>query len=315
MLTFALALSLFACDNASVSPAGPTTTSTPPATTTVPPVFNPGIMFDWNGTRGILVFAGTQAQESDIMILDSTLRGLGWPTPTYHVCSEVARWESTPWADGEEPFSDENLENLRRFLRVTAELGSQVLLDVFCTVRDAPAWMDMNGELYAQTVAEIAKEYEHVAIHIANEAWHGDSWFQNNDGRLRLMRDTLRTAGFQGLIGSDDNASRPGDTRYNRAWRDLGFWPDFHPWRLEATRLPNRADFAEMAERNPFGTVVISEPIAYSTWRDEDCCTADQEIILRNMRQAEAEGLIWIYHSTCGLEWPKLCATFDWIPS
>jgi len=238
---------------------------------------------------------------------------MGWPTPVYHVCSEVARWEGTPWADGPEPFSDENIENLNRFLKTTAELGSHVLLDVFCTVRDAPNWIANNGEQYARTVGEIISKYNHVAVHVANEPWHPSSVFRNTS-LLRTMRDAIRQGGFQGEIGADDNAGRRGDTRYNGDYRALGFWPDFHPWREKDGEdfVPRTADLRDMRDRNPWGRVVISEPIAYSEWRGGGCCTDNRNLVTQYMRETENLDMIWTYHSTDGLEWPT--KSFGWIP-
>lgn len=321
------AIGICACDESVITgpsgggdPPPPTTTSTPPED--IP--FNPGVTFSWDDTRGILVFAATQASEAQIQALDNRLRMSGWPTPTYHICSETWRWDGTPWAIGTAPFSKQNLDNLRRFLRVTAELGSQVLLDVFCTVRDDKPWMNArneselkNAERYAITVAEIAKDSDHIAIHVANEPWHQDSWFDERTDRLRLIRDTLRMAGFRGMIGADDNGARPGDTKYDSGYRSLGFWPDFHPWRHDGMGrdlVPTRDDFREMRERNPFGRVVISEPIAYSSWRTGGCCTDNRELVTRNMRDAEAEGLVWFFHGTDNLQWPTLVQHFEWIP-
>ena len=313
------AAAIYACEETVITgPSGP-----PPPTTSVPPdepPFSPGVMFSWDDTRGILVFPGTQASEPQIQALDNRLRNMGWPTPTYHVCSEVAEWEHTLWADGEPAFSKTNLDNLRRFLRVTAEMGSQVLLDVFCTMRDNHAWMSANdvrgtnAERYATTVADIAKRYDHVAIHVSNEAWHPDSWFRGRLGRIRLIRDTLRIAGFRGLIGADDGV-KPGNLVYNPDYRRLGFWPDFHPWREIKGKdsPPSRSDFREMRQRNG-DLVVISEPIAYSSWRTGGCCTDSRELVTRNMCDAEAEGLVWFLHSTDGLQWPALVSHFEWIP-
>ncbi len=301
---------------------------TPTTTTTTAPVFNPGVTFSWNDTRGILVFAGTQAREGEIISLDGRLRGMGWPTPFYHVCSEVARWESTPWADGPEPFSEENLENLERFLRVTAEIGSQVMLDVFCTVRDAPNWMTGNqtwvingrqrtgnrGEIYAELIGSMLEPYDHVVVHVANEIWHPASWFRGSTSRIRAHRDAIRAGGFRGEIGTDDNSSGARDVIYNDAFRGLGFWPDFHPWREIDGRdsVPNREDLRKMVRRNSWGRVVISEPIAYSETRGGGCCTDNRNLVTQYMRDAEAEGIVWTYHSTDGLLWPQ--QSFGWLP-
>ncbi len=283
------------------------------------PTHAPGLPFSWESTRGILVFAGTQATSSQILQLDSRLRSAGWPRPLYHVCSETEQWlPPIPWPAGPSALSDENLDALMTFLSATAGTGSQVLLDVFCTVRDDPVWMDEHAVEYARTVGRIASEFAHVAIHIANEPWHGGSWFDNRVDRLKLIRDVLRDAGFMGPVGADDNASRPGDVVYNRDYRDLGFWADFHPWREDAEGndlVPRRKDFREMVDRNPFSPVhVISEPIAFSVDREGGCCTDSRDLVIRNMCDAEAEGLVWTYHSTDGLSWPSLVAHFSWIP-
>ena len=135
----------------------------PPAESPAP-AFNPGVDFA-HGTRGILVFAGTQATEGQIQALDSRLRGMGWARPSYHVCAETADWEHTPWADGPPAFSRENFENLERFLQVTAELGSQVLLDGVCTIRDTASFDRIVK--FTEKVGVIAAPFDHVAMHIA----------------------------------------------------------------------------------------------------------------------------------------------------
>ena len=290
--------------------AGPTPLPIPlpppgPATKPSDPVFNPGVDFV-HGTRGILVFAGTQATENEIQALDSRLRGLGWSRPSYHVCAEVADWEHTRWSDGPPAFSKENLENLDRFLAVTADLGSQVLLDVVCTIRDTSSF-DRIVE-FAQIIGNRIKDYDHVAVHIANEYWHPSSNIRNTV-YMQWLRDTIRVAGFKGMIGTDDNAGRPGQYIYDPALRRLGFWTDFHPWRIP---VPNRHDFRRMVQRNP-EPVVISEPIAYSSeYGDEGCCTASREVIMDYVCGAELEDITMYYHSTDGLLWPS--KNFEWIP-
>lgn len=267
--------------------------------------------FSWANVRGILVFPGTQASEGQILQLDNRLKAT-WPGKviTYNVCSEVAEWEQTPWADGPPAHSQENLENLERFLRVTAAAGSQVYLNIFCTVRDNHGWMNQHGEQYAKTVGEMASEYNHVLLSIANEPYHPNSWFrQNLDARLRRMRDAARMAGFQGPMGADDNIGCPGCS-FVYGFRGLGFDANFHPYR---NPNPSKRALERIAEENG-GWAVITEPTAYSSWREGGCCTADREEIRRYKNQAEAAGLVWFFHSTNGLSWPAVVAHFEWIP-
>jgi hypothetical protein len=168
--------------------------------------------------------------------------------------------------------------------------------------------MTANAQRYTQTVVKLLEGYDHVFLSIANEPYHQNSWFSGRDGRLRQVRDWARLAGFQGGIGTDDNIGSPG-TSFRYSYTSLGFVTDFHPYRNPD---PNAAAFAKMVAENP-RPVVISEPTAYSSWREGRCCTADREQVLSYMRRAEREGIIWFYHSTSGLEWPQ--KDFEWIPT
>ncbi|KKM19393.1 hypothetical protein LCGC14_1656060, partial [marine sediment metagenome] len=132
-----------------------------------PPSVSRGVRFSWEGTRGIVLFPGTQGTRSQIEHLDAKLHSAGWPMITYNACSETGAWEHTPWNDGPPPFSRENLDNLQRFLTVTAELESQVKLNIFCTLRDNTGWMEANAQRYTRTVAKIAAEFDHIVLSIA----------------------------------------------------------------------------------------------------------------------------------------------------
>lgn len=284
------------------------------------PPFNPGSTFGFSGTRGILLFPGTQATRASITSLHNRAKMAGWPRITWHVCAETVEWEGTPWYDfqvnggPDDVYTQENLDNLTSFLNTTADLGDQVILDVFCTVRDNQAWLRRgNLEKWSQTVGEIAAPYQHVAIHVANEPWHPASAFRDVS-YLRRARDTMRRAGFMGHIGADDNASRPGDHRYSSDYRNLGFWPDFHPWRESQGQdlIPTREELEDIRSKNSFGTVVISEPIAYSPWLGGGCCTDRKQLITRYMQRTESLRMMFIYHSTSGLEDPN--KPFDWLP-
>ena len=312
-LLLALAFVLISCgDNATVT--GPTPSMVPPPSTEESPPSPPvsrGNMFSWADTRGLLIFAGTQASESQIRQLDSRLRALGWPTPTYNVCSETAEWEGTLWADGPTALSDKNLENLQRFLRVTAELGSQVRLNIFCTVRDNHLWMRENLTSYTTKVAIISAQYDHLSLSVANEPYHRDSYFKHNLEAMRQVRDTARMAGFGGLMGADDSLGCPDPKvcNFEYQYRSLGFLPDFHPFRSPD---PGQGTLRALVEVNGL-PLIISEPTCYSAWRDDPLCTADQARILGYMRRSERLGIVWFFHSTDGLQWPQK-PHFDWIP-
>ena len=261
------------------------------------PPHNPGIPFSWDGnTRGFLSFPATQALPEEVEAMHNRLKMAAWPRVTWHTCSETVEWQGTPWADS--PYgadSPQNLDNLSQFLQVTADLGDQVLLDIFCTVRDNPSWMEANWERYVQLVTERILPYDHIAIHIANEPWHQNSWFRS-EGNMRLVRTALRGGGYQGLIGADDNIGSPSVSfTYAYSWLD---WPDFHPY-----RNPD-PDFKELRriQQDNAGRVVISEPTAYSTTRTGNCCTESKRQIRRYQDDAERFNIVWFYHSTgCGL--------------
>jgi len=301
---------LIACQEGSVTLPQPPPMEPPPATTTIPPPINRGVPFSFQHTRGILVFPGTQASEGEILALDAQLRSLGWPRPMYHVCAETSFWQAQgiPWPSGPTPFDGtENITNLKRFLDTTASLRSQVLLDVYCTVRDARREVvpDERFFRWARTVGDIASEYDHVAIHIANEYWHGGSRLRTRSS-MQTAHDQIRSGGFVGLVSSDDNFN-PGDVRFDSLGGILQ-WPDAHPWRNPD---PTPSQIEDMVRKN--GTLVISEPTAYGG-RSGGCCTTNRNQILKYMRACEdISGCVWMYHSVCGLGWPAQC-TFDWIP-
>lgn len=332
LIILSITFLFYACGDNIMSPSPSDNGDPPPPTTTIPPPpHDPGVDFSWHNTRGILVFPGTQATTPQIQALDNRLHMAGWPTVTYNTCSEVEAWNGTPWADSDAgAFSRENLDNLRNFLKTTAELGSQVKLNIFCTLRDNHGWMEnetvrnINGkqktgknvDLYTEAIAIIAKDYNHVNLSIANEPYHSNSWFKNNLDRMRRVRDVARIAGFQGPMGADDNIGCSGCS-FEYQYRILGFTPEFHPYRNPD---PSKNALRRIVDVNGL-PVAITESTAYSKWRKPPkgrengwCCTDNKDQILRYMRNAEAEGITWFYHSTSGLMWPKLEEHFEWIP-
>ena len=125
---------------------------------------------------------------------------------------------------------------------------------------------------------------------------------------MQWLRDTLRGAGFLGMIGTDDNAGQPRDILYNPGLKRLGFWNDFHPWRVP---VPTRSDFRRMVEANGL-PLVISEPKAYSSTLAGNCCSDNRAEIKQMICAGEKEGATMYYHSTDGLLWPTV--DFEWIP-
>ena len=257
-----------------------------------PPSVSRGVRFSWEGTRGIVLFPGTQGTRSQIEHLDAKLHSAGWPMITYNACSETGAWEHTPWNDGPPPFSRENLDNLQRFLTVTAELESQVKLNIFCTLRDNTGWMEANAQRYTRTVAKIAAEFDHIVLSIANEPYHPNSKWLRQPGNMKRVQYWARLAGFHGMMGADDNVTRSGNMSYQ--YRNLGFTPEFHPFR-NPDPGPGWFDRLQRAH----GLVVISEPTAYSVWlkppkgRELDwCCTDDKSQILAYMRRVETRGMV-----------------------
>lgn len=311
-LVLALALVLITCDSNFTGPEPVTLPAPPPPLGDAPPpepVFNPGIDFSWMAAgRGILLFPATQSTELQVRRLHNKLLAASWPQPiVYHVCAEVADWGHTRWNDGPPAFGRENLDNLTNYLDTTADMGALVLLDAVCTIRDTAPFERIND--FVALVAERARDYNHVALHVANEHWHPASHVRNIS-QVRAMRDTLRNHGFMGPIGADDKSISLKDVTYNPGLKRLGMWPDFHPPRNPP---PGRGFMRGLVAANPWGRVVISEPIAYSVeYGHEDCCTADKEVILRNMRNAEAEGIVWFYHGTDNLGWPD--TPIGWVP-
>jgi len=307
----ALVLLLAACKGF-IPSTGPSPAPPPPVVDTpAPSPVNPGPSFSYDSARGVLLFAGTQGTEGEVRSLISRVNFL-WPNKQliFNTCSETAMWEETPWADGPPALGKENLENLQRFLTTTAEMGTMVRLNIFCTVRDNHRWMDIHWEEYTIKVAEIAKEFDHVLLSIGNEPHHRNSWFKHSISRIREVRDVSRMAGFRGPMGADDNLECA-ECSYTYAYTSLGFTPDFHPFRYPSD--PGPGAFRKLVEINGL-PLVISEPTAYSEeWRDDRCCTGDRERIIRYFHRAEREGITMFYHSTrFGLEWPQ--QTGGWIP-
>lgn len=309
-----LALVLVGCSNEDArSPVAPEMPNLPPVEPEPEPEpFNPGVQFSWENTRGIVLFAGTQGTEAQIIALNGDLRAKGWPTITYNVCSETTDWRGSPWAVGPDARSVENLDNLRRFLKVTAELGDQVRMNIFCTLRDNHAWMDLHYLEYTRTVAIIVKDFDHVSLSVANEAMHPGSYFKSWPVAIRRVRDEARQAGFQGLIGADDGLGCPDPKvcNFNYAYRHLGFIPDFHPFRSPD---PGRGTLQALRSINGL-PLILSETTCYSSWREDRLCTKSKERILQYMRRTERLGIVFFFHSTDGLQWPTVVSTFEWIP-
>lgn len=313
----AASLGITACDDPPTM-TGPTPTPAPtepsePAPPPPEPVI-PGPDWSFGNTRGWLSFPAPQASSAQLRQTIWEFRQ-AWPGKTLAInaCSEVARWEHTPYNDGPEPFSDENLENLRRFLNVTADEGVQVRLNIFCTVRDTHRWMDENWERYTRTVARMVAKHNHVFLSVANEPYHRDSWFKNNDDRIRAVRDAARGAGFTGFMGADDNLGCPDPNicSFVYAYRRLGFTPDFHPYRDPE---PGPGSLRALVAANGL-PLLISEPVCYSTTRDDRLCTGDQTRIISYFRKAEREGIEMYYHSLYyGLDYPNGNPQEKWIP-
>lgn len=297
---------LFACNRTTVTMPDLPTDDTPLV------LINRGIDFSWDGTRGALLFAGTQGTEPQLRALIARFNSV-WPGKqlVFNMCSETSGWFGTLWALGPPALSPENRENLARFLRVTAETGTLVRLNIFCSVRDQLGWMDKYAEQYARQVATDVRDFNHVFLSVSNEPVHPDSWFNrpNTMERLRRIRDIARLAGFVGPMGADDGLAR-GAGVYEYAYSHLGFVPDFHPFRNPD---PQRKHFRRLVAANGL-PLIISESTCYSTWHDlGGLCTDDKEQILDYLRGAEREGIVFFFHSTDGLQWPQK-PHFDWIP-
>lgn len=297
---------LFACDRTITMPDVPADNIPEP----IP--INYGIDFSWDNARGFLLFAGTQGTENQLRALIVRINGLWFGRQlVFNACSETSGWSRTLWALGPPAMSHENRENLERFLRVTADTGTLVRLNIFCSVRDDTRWMDQWAEKYAAQVASDVKKYNHVILSVSNEPIHPGSWFNkpNTMERLRLIRDVARTAGFDGPMTADDGLRR-GAGVYEYAYRSLGFSPDFHPFRNPD---PQRKHFRRLVAANGL-PLSISESTCYSTWHDlGGLCTDDKEQILTYIRGGEAEGLVVFYHGSDNLQWPQK-PHFDWIP-
>ena len=270
-------------------------------------------MFSYDNVRGALLFGATRGTEAQLAGVISQLRS-AWPAKqlAINVCSETSFWglQNTDLPPGPMPFSVENRANLRRFLNITAELGVMVRMNIFCTTRDNQEWMDNNWKRYVRQVVLIAEDYDHTLLSPANEPYHPASWLRSNN-KVKKVRDYMRTAGWQGPIGTDDGlGSRrngAGDlVNVKYAYGHLGFTPDFHPFRSPE---PKGRDFDRLVAVNGL-PLVISEPIAYGA--QAHCCTLNKERILRFFRRAERRGIVVFFHGRTNLRWPD--ATLTWIP-
>jgi hypothetical protein len=286
-----------------------------------PPKKDPGVTFTWNQTRGILTFGGTNAEPAEITSLVEEARSRGWRGITFNTCAETSFWDSqgTPWAANAtpDPFDgEENLEQLERYLDATASAGVQVLLNVYCTVRDEPRSVvpDARFFRFARTVAGMAGEYNHVHLSVANEWWHRSASTESRlraPGAMERAISEIRASGYSRDITSDSNffINRFGEEVIE--FDSIGgrlYPPTAHPWR---SPNPTKSQLRRMAQRYP--DLVITEPTAYSTTRGGGCCTADRAEIVRYMCDAEFVGIIWFYHSTDGLGWPNM-GSFEWLP-
>lgn len=310
------------CDDSPPTSPGPGPTTSIPAPPPPPP-HNPGPDFTHFNTRGLLRFPIIHDSEGEIHWTIQRFRS-AWPDKdlVINMCSEVAEWSQTPWCDGPPAYSPQNLDALRRFLKLTASEGVYVRLNIFCTVRDNHAWMNDHWREYTRTIANIAKEYNHVFLSVANEPYHPDSWLRAGR-RVRDVRDVARQSGFRGPMGADDTIGPPGAPRreFDYEYALLDFTPDFHPWRWierggrQVLSVPGPSDFDRMVTQNGI-PLLISEPIAYSTSREGGCCTEDRNVILAYFRQAERRGITMYFHSTYwGLECLGTNPNGDsWIP-
>jgi hypothetical protein len=263
--------------------------------------------FDVDKYKGILAFGiGNPLQtEDDVRAFINAAMAKGWNT--FQPCAETEFWDSPP----QFPPGSRDPERLKWLLDIFASIpGAQVTLVGNCTLK---RMIPLSEQLeWARVVAEIASEYQNVAIFAVNEFdncrgrsdWGGNA--ANCPGKqdiAQLIR-VYKDAGIA-VVTSDDSFSHPADASqgvdaYVFRLANVGAWPaSFHPDRTRGNAPwdPSLNMLNELGRRH--GTYLLSETVAWADFSG-NCSglrTCDEQRIQDYVdRCAAAIGCRFTYH-------------------
>jgi len=248
---------VFALSNCDVDPPTRPTPTPPPAPAPGPPSPPLAAQFAWDDAVGFTAFSATMGSEGEVRALWHRALANGFNTA--RVCAEVQTWGFTGYLpDGEPAESEENIENLRRWLKVTASIpGAQTLLMPVCTMKEDGTPLT-NVTSWVRFVAKEAAKYPNVAIEVVNEVWKTDSSLRSTEIKIQLLREA-RASCPQCPLGMDDKFNRPSDV-YPRKLRRFVDFPSAHLWRDPPN--PGPRVFRRMVQNNG-GLLVFSETVPF----------------------------------------------------
>lgn len=275
---------ILACDNP--LPAGPDPYVPPPVVTEPPRVDQ---NFDMDNYRGVIAFGlGHDLQSKEnVLSFVHALMGRGWNT--FEICSETEFWDGT----FAYPIKVRSPERLDWLLDIIARVpGAQVALIGNCTLkRQVPLSEQFN---WAMQVAEVAKNYQNIAIFTHNEFdncrgredWGGNrNYCAGKEDVARHVR-MYKSYGFR-YVTADDSFlwPRPGDPpslTYSFRLTNIGATPaSFHPDREKQGQPwdPSPNQLQQLARFN--GEYILSETVAWSDFsgRCDGLRTCDQQRI------------------------------------
>ena len=264
LISLVIALGIIlACQDPIITSPTPTTTTTAPLPVEHPRVDQP---FSWDIYQGFTAFAlGHPGQdEGNITGLFAEAMSHGWNTG--RICAELENWDG----NAAYPRKPRDPERLRWTLDIIARIpGAQVLLIGDCTLKGPVP--ELEKRAWAERVAQVAREFQNVAIETHNE-------FDNCDGRgwgphcpskqdVAAHIRIYRQAGIEYVTADDSLCYGPDVAKtYQFRLANIGAWPaDFHPCRDRAHRPwdPSSSFLARVRDFNgePF---VLSETVAWS---------------------------------------------------
>jgi hypothetical protein len=307
------ALLVIYCDSNYTSPTdlppNPPIVDQIPVTPTPPPRARLNTQFDWTLARGFTLFAGTRADEGQIVDLFFEFER-EWPhlRKTARVCAEVQSWGGRAWLPrgvSAKPFDNTApaFKELKNFLDVAVTIpDAQVLVVANCTTKeDGTSFNDMLK--WTRHVCELTSRYPNTAVEVVNEAHHPNSSLRDTPRRVtELMRNCQQVATRFMEVGSDTNINqRRTQYEYNRA---VATYLSYHPWRNPD---PDQAELRAIV-RDCIGCTVFSETTGLDVEHHTSggLVTEDVEQIIDYARHAEKAGGVFVYHTVWGLGWPVL---------
>jgi len=192
--------------------------------------------FSLDAYQGVIAFGlGHPGQsEEDVLAYVNALMTSGWNT--FQVCSENEYWTDDPNL----PNKPRDPERLKWTLDLLARVpGVQVALVGNCTLKRQVPLSEQFA--WAQTVANVAKEFRNVAIFTHNEFdncagrsdWGGNGRWCAGKQDVRQHIDMYRAAGFQVITADDSICVGPEVPKtYQFRLANISAWPaSFHPCR------------------------------------------------------------------------------------